>query len=77
METTQFQEDLKTIGISGNDGADTLARDAGNDVLYSGNGNDAISGNSGNDVLHGEGGINTLTGGPGNDKFYCKPLGIR
>ena len=51
-------------------GADTLAGEDGNDVIYGWGGNDRLDGGVGDDVLIGGAGNDSLTGGTGNDTYY-------
>lgn len=53
--------------MRGEDGADTLIGDGGQDFLYGGNGPDWLEGGAGNDFLYGDDGNDTLIGGGDND----------
>lgn len=53
--------------IYGNDAANQIEANAGNDTIYSGEGDDIVFGGDGDDRLVGEGGNDTLHGGAGND----------
>lgn len=53
--------------LSGNDGNDEIIGLGGNDILFGGNGDDLLSGDEGNDVLTGGKGADYLEGGEGFD----------
>lgn len=54
-------------GLIGNDRANVLSGDLGNDTLVGGNGNDSLEGGGGNDRLEGDAGDDEARGGAGND----------
>ncbi|WP_413720831.1 calcium-binding protein [Silicimonas sp. MF1-12-2] len=56
--------------IVGNERANWLSGEAGNDNLIGGDGDDVLNGGIGNDQLHGDDGADTLSGGAGNDKLH-------
>lgn len=65
--------------IIGNNNANLLKGEAGDDLLFGGfaasiNGNDTLQGGNGNDVLIGGGGNDILTGGAGNDLFLRQTI---
>lgn len=57
------------INLAGNDLAQQIVGNNGNNVLNGYAGADTISGNSGNDSIFGGAGIDVLSGGAGNDYF--------
>ncbi|HEY8382238.1 MAG TPA: calcium-binding protein [Microvirga sp.] len=72
------------VGLTGNDLANTLYGNAGNDglngkegndTLYGGAGTDTLYGEGGNDELHGQEGTDLLYGGTGNDIYYLDTFG--
>ncbi|MCD6035042.1 MAG: hypothetical protein K0R63_783 [Rickettsiales bacterium] len=56
--------------VTGNDLANRLEGNGGNDTLYGGKGDDVLQGNVGNDILHGGQGNDTLYGGKGDDVLW-------
>ena len=62
--------------ITGNDLANMLVGNAGNDTFQGGAGNDKIVGGAGNDVLNGGAGNDTLTGGDGFDTYVFADAGV-
>ena len=54
----------------GNSGDNLLDAGAGNDEIYAGAGNDTLYGGEGNDILNGQDGRDELYGGVGNDNYY-------
>jgi serralysin len=78
---------IGTMGLLGNEGADTIDASAatalqnivggndsndGADSLTGGSGTDVIFGNGGNDTLNGRAGANVLIGGFGQDSLYTE-----
>ncbi len=57
------------LTLTGNDLANQIIGNSGNDVLFGNGGNDILTGNAGNDILNGGAGIDTMTGGAGNDSY--------
>lgn len=53
--------------IYANAGDDKVAANSGDDIIYAGSGNDYVKGDAGNDILYGEEGDDILIGGAGND----------
>lgn len=53
--------------IYANAGDDKVAANSGDDIIYAGSGNDYLKGDAGNDILYGEEGDDILIGGDGND----------
>jgi Ca2+-binding RTX toxin-like protein len=62
--------------IKGNDLANMLVGNAGNDSIFGGLGSDKIVGGAGNDVLNGGAGNDTLTGGDGFDTYVFADAGV-
>ena len=58
------------VTLTGDDQANILVSDSGDDVLRGGAGDDTLSGGSGNDTLDGGAGDDTLDAGSGDDKLY-------
>jgi Ca2+-binding RTX toxin-like protein len=70
-----FVENLTLLGTAnlkgnGNELANVLTGNAGNNKLAGMLGNDALAGGAGNDTLNGNEGGDTLSGGAGADKLY-------
>ncbi|WP_157218518.1 beta strand repeat-containing protein [Flavisphingomonas formosensis] len=55
------------LSFVGNDLANTVTGNSGNNEMHGGLGGDLLTGNDGNDTLYGEGGSDFLQGGNGND----------
>lgn len=64
------------INLTGNNLAQTIRGNAGNNVLVGGGGNDKLLGGAGVDTLEGQAGVDTLTGGNGADKFIFRQAGL-
>lgn len=64
------------INLTGNNLAQTIRGNAGNNVLVGGGGNDKLLGGAGVDTLEGQAGIDTLTGGNGADRFVFRQAGL-
>jgi Ca2+-binding RTX toxin-like protein len=58
--------------LTGNDRANELVGDAGDDVLNGAAGDDTLAGGDGNDTLDGGTGVDLLTGDGGNDTLYAR-----
>jgi Ca2+-binding RTX toxin-like protein len=56
--------------LYGEDGDDSLRGEGGNDTLYGGIGDDSILGQNGDDIIYGEDGNDDLNGGYGTDLLY-------
>jgi ELWxxDGT repeat protein len=61
--------------LVGNNGDDTLSGGLGNDILQGFGGNDTLLGGSGDDQLNGNTGADTMTGGIGNDTYFVDNAG--
>ena len=57
------------VTLTGDDQANILVSDSGDDVLRGGAGNDTLDGGSGDDKLYGGAGNDTLSGGAGDDVY--------
>ncbi|PIW25748.1 MAG: hypothetical protein COW30_18530 [Rhodospirillales bacterium CG15_BIG_FIL_POST_REV_8_21_14_020_66_15] len=55
---------------AGNDGADDISGDAGNDRIFAGGGDDVVSGGTGNDEIWGGLGHDHISGGADDDLVY-------
>ena len=66
---------LGPLGLvgTGNGGANGIAGDTGDDVLWGLGGNDDVNGGEGNNRMMGGGGHDTLRGGEGNDRIEGGP----
>ena len=67
-------ENLTLTGVgniagNGNELANVITGNAGNDLLSGNGGNDTLIGNGGNDTLNGGAGADTMLGGIGNDTY--------
>lgn len=58
--------------LTGNDRANELVGDAGDDVLTGVAGDDTLAGGDGNDTLDGGAGVDFLSGDAGNDTLYAR-----
>lgn len=56
--------------LNGDDGADTIYGNKGDDTLFGGDGGDTLYGGDGDDVLRGQKHADTLEGGSGSDRLY-------
>jgi uncharacterized delta-60 repeat protein len=74
VETLEFGGDGNFTG-SGNERANALIGNYGDDSLSGGAGTDALSGNDGNDTLDGGSGTDRLTGGAGDDVYIVDSAG--
>ncbi len=57
--------------LLGNDAANLLRGNRGDDTLHGKGGNDTLEGGDGNDILHGNTGNDTIVAGNGNDSIYA------
>ena len=71
-----YAEDLVIFGdefanrISGNDGNDTITAGGGDDVIHGRNGDDRIGGEDGNDIVFGGDGADVIYGNGGDDQLF-------
>jgi trimeric autotransporter adhesin len=70
VESLWAHSGLIGLALTGNELANTLVGDAGNDRLFGGDGKDALTGASGNDILDGGLGADTMVGENDNDIYY-------
>lgn len=61
--------DERAEQINANSGNDTINAGAGNDLIYGSWGNDVLAGEEGNDLVYGGYGNDTVSGGAGDDLF--------
>ena len=73
-----YGDEGKNLGVTGQDGADTLSGGAGDDYLHGEGGADTLTGGSGNDILDGGAGADLIDGGAGVDtaSYESAPDGV-
>jgi serralysin len=72
---TTFQTGTSAIGLTGNEFAQRINGNNGNNILSGLAGNDVLAGYAGNDKLNGGTGADQMYGGLGNDMFYVDTPG--
>ena len=73
-------ENLNLTGVAnlngnGNELANAITGNAGNNALRGNDGNDTLTGGAGDDLLYGDDDADQMTGGLGNDTFYVDDFG--